>query len=1123
LALSNYYPSNITFDATSSIGSNFLTFSTTNLPIGITLQSTGSVAILVGTPLTVTPAQSFTISATDGIATQTLTYPISVCNDLFYFSSNSMRFIQNVEISNVSVSATTLSGRQVQSFSAPTPPPGLVFSPNGVLSGTPLQDSSSAFVVNATTGFAVGTNLYSYEVLPDQILFAQPQRIYDTVFDVPITPIQVVAAAYSGTVVNPYALTGNIGTGLTISSTGLLTGTIPGSVYSNNPIVTVDASAARVRGSTTFTVVTDVPRLDVSIGALSYATLQKGLQVSSNGATWGALDTLNAPFSTIGATGNFYEIVSNSNILLAAGTTLARSGLTFNWSNVLMTGEYTSLAVEPGTSNIHALQSSGGVLSELLSSNNGATWSSGPALGLPSYSSANVYRRRGGIVRYGGGTLLVGGGTSNVARRGVVDSVWTSNVVAPGIQSVYDLAYDSSANRWVVATSVVDVSPGTTNGFVALGDASVVYSSLDGLNWTRVPTSTTDVRATNLATDGFGNWATNGRNGVMLSSGTPTTLWFDQTTNYQGLAFPSTFDVRFGNSTFFLFGSNAGSAQVWYSDTYGSPTWYWQSALLDDPGYSVLYGGDANGQNWFAYGYSNSTLSFMKAPFGQGSNLEWTPIALPIALGDFSVTDSNPGRIRYNATLDKWLLVGTGSSNPIFVGTPSVSDISWSSVVVATSRPGFAYALSDIAYSPQESTWVAVGTKTSNATTQSAMITSVDGGVSWTDVDVTRFYANNINRILWTGGTWMVSGTETTNRIQLAFNDVSTMYRLVDSGQPNNVTILSIAMDTYTNPPSNVASVFYSSDDDGVTWTPQTGVSGYSATRVAHSNGLWIGGGYDIDAPTGVYQPTVYKSSDGHTWSNANALTNYLPSVGNADLLTTVQPTPGGWSGALRSSNVLIPGGATSQAFYSIGSNVVGSWTRTPVSLTTMDAYFNQILSSNRYFPTGLPFPSIQFQSNTGGPVFHQSESSYTFYEYVPIAPIHFQVTSTDGYVYFFSSALPIGLTFNSSSAPNRATLSGTPCRLGNNQAVTVYATDSTGTSSFTLRLSVVLPRVVKVQDGAGSYTALVRQYTNVNADQNARDNVVFPGGLATPGTFQASYPPDTVTATIPANCAKSC
>jgi hypothetical protein len=184
--------------------------------------------------------------------------------------------------------------------------------------------------------------------------------------------------------------------------------------------------------------------------------------------------------------------------------------------------------------------------------------------------------------------------------------------------------------------------------------------------------------------------------------------------------------------------------------------------------------------------------------------------------------------------------------------------------------------------------------------------------------------------------------------------------------------------------------------------------------------------------------------------------------------------------------------------------------------------YFNQILSSNRYFPTGLPFPSIQFQPNTGGPTFVDTELSYTYYEYVPIIPIQLNVTSIDGYVYFFCSPLPVGLTFNNAAGANLATLTGTPCRLVNNYFVTVYAKDSTGTSSITLRISVILPRVVKVQDGAGSYTALVRQYTEVNADQNALDNVVYPAG-ASPGTFQSSYPPDEVSATIPANCAKSC
>lgn len=1130
--LTGYYPSNITFRATSSIGIGSNPFVGSNLPAGVSIQTSlfcnVATATLVGVPTTVTPSQTFSITAFDGIASNTLTRTVSVCNDVFTFSSNPMLFIQNVPISNQQFSATTLSGRQVQTYSSLNPPLGLSFSSAGVLSGTPLQDGSGNFIVNATTGVVTGTNAYAYTILPDQILFVQPQNVYNNVFDVPITPIQVVAASYSGNAVNPFTLSNNAGTGLIISQTGVLSGTIPSSLYSNNPIVRVDAFAGLVDGSTSFTVVTDVPRLDVSLAAVTYPFLTSGLQTASS-SNWLTFSNLNLPLSSIGATGNFYDIVSNSNVLLAAGDTFARSGLTFNWSNVLTMGTYTSIAVEPGTSNIHMLQSLG-TLSELVSSDNGATWSNGPDLGLPSYSSNNVYRRQGGIVRYGGGTLMVGGGSSNVARR-TLSGAWSTSTIAPGIGNVYDLAYDASANRWVAATSVVDVSTGLTNGFVGLGNRTTgdpVSYSADGLNWAGVNTSSTVAGATDLATDGFGNWATNGVGGVMMSSGTPSSLWFAQTTNYQGYNFPTTFDVRFGNSTFFLFGSNSsGSARIWYSDDYGAPTWYWQSATLLDSNFDVMYGGDNDGQKWVAYGFSNSSIQFMSAPFGQGSNLEWSSNLLLYAGGDFALSDTTPGKIRYNPTLDKWVLVGEGSDNPVLLGTPTGLDVNWTTPTITPLRSGTThYSLRDVAYSPQQSTWAAVGTATSDSVNYyGAMLTSVDGGSNWNEVSVSSSnYASNINRILWTGGTWVFSGTDGVVPIQLAFNNVNTMYRLTDKSQPSNTNMFSLGIDSVTNPHSNVTSVFYSSDDSGATWTPQAGVSGYSATRVVHSNGLWMGAGYTIDSPTGVYAPVVYTSTDGNTWTDANAFPNYAPAVGNADVLTTIQSEPGGWIAALRTSNAVFTAASVNNTFYTIDSNLAGPWTATIQSQSSSNStvYFNQILSSNRYFPTGLPFPSIQFQPNTGGPTFVDTELSYTYYEYVPIIPIQLNVTSIDGYVYFFCSPLPVGLTFNNAAGDNLATISGTPCRLMNNYFVTIYAKDSTGTSSITLRISVILPRVVKVQDGAGSYTALVRQYTEVNADQNALDNVVYPAG-ASPGTFQSSYPPDEVSATIPANCKTSC
>ena len=88
--------------------------------------------------------------------------------------------------------------------------------------------------------------------------------------------------------------------------------------------------------------------------------------------------------------------------------------------------------------------------------------------------------------------------------------------------------------------------------------------------------------------------------------------------------------------------------------------------------------------------------------------------------------------------------------------------------------------------------------------------------------------------------------------------------------------------------------------------------------------------------------------------------------------------------------------------------------------------------------------------------------------------------------------------------------------RLGT-QSFTIYATDGLGgVTSFTISFIVGVPRIVKQQTGAGAYTALVRDYTEVAAAINARDTRVNPTEEAALGSFASPYAPDVVT---PSNC----
>jgi hypothetical protein len=87
--------------------------------------------------------------------------------------------------------------------------------------------------------------------------------------------------------------------------------------------------------------------------------------------------------------------------------------------------------------------------------------------------------------------------------------------------------------------------------------------------------------------------------------------------------------------------------------------------------------------------------------------------------------------------------------------------------------------------------------------------------------------------------------------------------------------------------------------------------------------------------------------------------------------------------------------------------------------------------------------------------------------------------------------------------------------RLGT-QSFTVYAKSDLGVTAFTVTLIVNVPRIIRQQGGAGAYTSLLRDYTEVAAAINARDTRVNPVEESTLGSFASPYAPDVVT---PSNC----
>ena len=357
--------------------------------------------------------------------------------------------------------------------------------------------------------------------------------------------------------------------------------------------------------------------------------------------------------------------------------------------------------------------------------------------------------------------------------------------------------------------------------------------------------------------------------------------------------------------------------------------------------------------------------------------------------------------------------------------------------------------------------------------------------------------------------------------------DGSGVWVVTGSSLYDTVTLPSHSADTDT-------IVF--STDNGSSWaraeTPvssATSVSdgsygqfNYIAYDTAYGNGCWLSSGISYYSD-GNYYSEVRVSSNGSNWTR-------IPFFG-ASNATPTYGLIGPMLYANNSWNVinLDPSGATTytrmathaDTSYGDISGLLTGWSNDYMfnaSFVT-DGKFPSYrgFTSPQYVRTGTPTQAvIQFQNTSlGGPVFTApTQTNYTFYQYMPIPTITFTAVGT-GTVYLFvnSASLPTGLTWN----PYTGTIQGKTVNVGT-YTFTVYAKDNVGVTALTISVTTIIPRVIRQQTSAGAYTYLVKQYTEVNAAQNARDSRVTPNQDVPLGKFMSPPAPDVLS---PSQCKK--
>jgi hypothetical protein len=293
-ALTGYYKSPLQFTAYAGSG-NSITFSAPALSgTGLSLSNvTPNTVQIVGTPTRLVTPQSLVVTAVaaNTNATSSLSRQFSVANDVITISNLTVNAIQNINLTGYQLTASSLSGRAVISYTGTNLPSGLSITATGLITGSIRTPNSGTMTVNGSTGYASGTRDVSYLVTPDNILMFSELPSYTIVPGTTVSA-NIIAVSYSGGTVSNYRFSNLPNTfGMTINNT---TGHIGGTLITGIPPNLLPSSC-------NFFVKSSAGALNTSlVGNLSttnpYLCNQYLLQMDISGGPWAATNTNNGLF-----------------------------------------------------------------------------------------------------------------------------------------------------------------------------------------------------------------------------------------------------------------------------------------------------------------------------------------------------------------------------------------------------------------------------------------------------------------------------------------------------------------------------------------------------------------------------------------------------------------------------------------------------------------------------------------------------------------------------------------------------------------------------------------------------------------------------------------------------------
>jgi hypothetical protein len=392
------------------------------------------------------------------------------------------------------------------------------------------------------------------------------------------------------------------------------------------------------------------------------------------------------------------------------------------------------------------------------------------------------------------------------------------------------------------------------------------------------------------------------------------------------------------------------------------------------------------------------------------------------------------------------------------------------------------------------------------------MLRSSNEGATWTSV-TGQFTSETANFNLDVSNMWIATGSD--------------LYRSLDYTGDN--------AGSSNNPINNPATTIRYSTNAGQNWTEASGGFDVFGYEVAYGNNTWIATGVSrIVSTTGgttKFIPEIRYSTNGSQWTKIQLDVSDEPILVPAENIMTAPLRLGSlsfdgdfWNVFVNAQAPQSGGGLSMPRLFrhDTQSPLSDGWTSSEIGGSNMPDINNDLrflAARSAFVYTNNPPINIRLYFNTTGAsgptITSPSSTSFLQFQYIPITPIQLSAVG-NGQVYFFveSADLPPGLIFN--RLTNQIT--GKIVRIGND-TVQIYARDDNGTSIMTLSFTTIIPRIIRKQNGAGSYTSLVRQYTEVLGAQNARDNRALPTQERRLGEFMSPEAPDVITQVIDPKC----